>query len=165
MINQMVREVEATLKQGLYLVALNTALTFPDICGRIAYPELDGKKRRYVKWYEENIGKDERSPEDKGDFKMPYTSGEIVYALRCSLSHEGNPSIRLSDHNLASFKLLKTKNILFARASSHIGDGEQRTIEIGIWNLCFKLCCAAKSFYEENKERFNFNYTIEECLY
>ncbi len=162
MINQMIKEVEAALENGLFLVALNTALTFPDICGKVAYPDLDGKKKRYIKWFEEYIGQYEHFPADKNDSKMPYMSGEIVYALRCSLSHEGNPSIRLSDHNLASFKLLKTDNMNYAGSAGYMGEGEHRTIEIAIWNLCFKLCSLAKYYYEENKDKFKFNYTIEE---
>lgn len=34
--------------------------------------------------------------------------------------------------------------------------GERRTLEINIVNLCCKLCLVAKSYYNDNKERFDF---------
>ena len=161
MINQMIKEVELALENHLFIVALNTALTFPDVCGRVAYPDKSGKQRKYIAWYDENVGKYNRPPNQTDD-KMPYLSGEMVYALRCSLTHEGNPSIRLSDHNLVSFKLIRTDSLNYGGSASFIGDGECRTIEIGIWNLCFQLCRAAEYYYKENKDKFAFNYTIED---
>lgn len=42
------------------------------------------------------------------------------------------------------------------------GDGKTigREIEIGIENLCFRLCRTAEVYYKENKDKFKFNYTI-----
>ncbi|MCR5091912.1 MAG: hypothetical protein K6B51_04375 [Bacilli bacterium] len=162
MIDQLIKEIDDALEHGLYIVALNSALTLPDICGKVAYPKLAGKRARYIRWFEEHVGKYERSPRFKDDEKMPYMSGEIVYALRCALTHEGNPSIRLSDHNLTSFKLLRTPDYTWGGSSGYCDSNGERTIEIAIWNLCFKLCCNAKRYYEENKDKFHFNYRIED---
>ena len=53
MINQLAKEIDIAIKNELCLVALNTALTLPDICGKAEFPELDSNKatkKRYVDW-------------------------------------------------------------------------------------------------------------------
>ncbi len=50
MINQIIKEINACLKNGCYIAALTTALTLPDICGKVEYPN-DGNSSRYKKWY------------------------------------------------------------------------------------------------------------------
>ncbi len=44
MINRLVNEIEIALKNNLYMVALNTALTLPDICGKAEFPDKSNKK-------------------------------------------------------------------------------------------------------------------------
>lgn len=53
MISQLAREIDIAIKNELYLVALNTALTLPDICGKAEYSEFDSNKsakKRYIDW-------------------------------------------------------------------------------------------------------------------
>lgn len=160
MINQIVKEVEICLDNECYIAALTSALTLPDICGKAEYPK-EKTSERYIKWYHEWIGQYEKCPNDKHD--MPYPSAEIIYSLRCSLLHEGNPDVNLYKNNLTSFKLLITDNYMAGGSASiyHDSNGNHgREIEIGIKNLCFKLCRLAKIYYEENKDKFNFNYTL-----
>lgn len=76
MTQKMIDEIAVALNQGLYLVALSAALTLPDVCGKAEYPE-ERVSTRYKKWYSTFVP-DGNLPEDS------------VYALRCSLLHEGN---------------------------------------------------------------------------
>lgn len=39
MIIQLVQDIRKALENNLYFVALSSALTLPDICGKAAYPE------------------------------------------------------------------------------------------------------------------------------
>ena len=63
MIHKLIDEIEIALENNLYLVALNTALTLPDICGKAEYPQLKTAER-YKKWYDEYIGQYEQFPID-----------------------------------------------------------------------------------------------------
>lgn len=161
MINILIKEIAVALKSGLFLVALNSALTLPDICGKALYPEIKGNGVRYKKWYQEWVSQYEHSPDDS-EGSMPYASADIVWDLRCSLTHQGDATVKLGKRNLARFALLKTNNFMLTSMSSMDGNGENRTLEIGIGSLCFKLCSCAKACYEKNQEKFSFNYTIEE---
>lgn len=86
----MIDEIAVALNQGLYLVALSAALTLPDVCGKAEYPE-ERVSTRYKKWYSTFVP-DGNLPEDS------------VYALRCSLLHEGNTNAK--DKNDIKFQLM-----------------------------------------------------------
>ena len=93
MILRIIDEIEKALSHDLYFAALNLALTLPDICGKAEYPSLRSTRERYIQWYDKIVGVTEKPPRDD-EPEMPYLSGEVVYSLRCSLLHEGNPNLQ-----------------------------------------------------------------------
>lgn len=161
LINQIIKEINTCLKNGCYIAALTTALTLPDICGKVEYPK-DIPTSRYKKWYREWIGKYEKCPDDEDN--MPYQTADLIHDLRNSLLHEGNPDVNLDKNDLTSFKLLITGSYMSGGIATVHKDGDGKTIgreiEIGIENLCFRLCRTAEMYYKENKDKFKFNYTI-----
>lgn len=95
MILRIIDEIEKALNHDLYFAALNLALTLPDICGKAEYPSLRSTRERYIQWYDKIVGVTEKPPKCTEDEpEMPYLSGEVVYSLRCSLLHEGNPNLQ-----------------------------------------------------------------------
>ena len=162
MIYRMIEEINKSLENGCYLVALMSALALPDICGKVEFPEMEKQtKQRYIKWYDEHIGQYEHDPGDIEDV-MPYPDGKMIYDLRCALFHSGNPIVNLKKQNLVGFELWMTKDYMSGGGSSYCHSTGERKIEIGIWNICFKLCALAKYYYEHNKDKFHFNYTIKD---
>lgn len=159
MVNRIINEINRALDADLYLVALMAALSLPDICGSVEYPNL-GTTARYKKWYSKHIGKCECSPDDE-EHKFPYASADVIYNLRCSLVHNGNPSINYNQQNIKLFILSITKDFTHGGASICMENGE-RALEIGIRNICWKLCFLANKYYEQNKEKFKFDYTIKD---
>lgn len=91
MINELIKEINQSLDNGCVMAGLSLALTLPDICGKAIYPELKPSDR-YIKWFDEYIGQYEHD-EEHIRVGMPYLSGEIVYSLRNSILHQGNPNI------------------------------------------------------------------------
>ena len=104
MVNEIVREVNVCLDNGCCIAGLSLALTLPDICGKEYYPQL-GNKRRYIKWFNEYIGQFE-CDEEGAEVGIPYLSGELVYSLRCSLLHQGNPNIKENEFGIVYFELI-----------------------------------------------------------
>ena len=165
MVNKLIREINIALDNDLYFVALNTALTLPDICGRAEYPELRTAER-YKKWYQEYIGQYEQCPEDKdNNTGFPYLSDDVVYQLRCSILHQGNLNIEKGKTGIDKFALtIESKNefnIYFDTSSMSISVNPYKTYRVSIRRLCFILCRCAVKYYERNKQKFNFfNYKI-----
>lgn len=167
MIIRLVQDIRKALENELYFVALGSALTLPDICGKVAYPDELSSRKRYISWYDEEIGKYEKSPEDKEN--MPYLSGNVIYSLRCSLLHEDNPNVNSdslkTDLPIDHFSLVieKIKPFdMYSDSSSiaNFGDKNIREYSMNVRRICMILCNIAESFYKENKEKFHFNYEI-----
>ena len=167
MITRLVQDIRKALENDLYFAALNSALTLPDICGKAAWPAEGNNKKRYILWYDEEIGKYEKCPKDKDD--MPYLSGEIIYNLRCSLLHEGNPNVNNDNLRINQpinhFLLVieKAKPFDIYGDSSAIIDFENNPIReyrMNVRRICMILCNVAESYYKDNREKFHFNYEI-----
>ena len=82
-IQLLIEEVADCLNKGNSLAALITALTIPDICGKVLYPQSKSGER-YKKWFNEYIGNYEQSPLDKEKPK----EGECNFAFRLSASFQ-----------------------------------------------------------------------------
>ena len=167
MIERLVQEIRTALKNELYFVALSSAITLPDICGKAAYPTERSSRKRYILWYDEEIVKYEKNPEDKDD--MPYLSGEVIYSLRCSLLHEGNPNMRndslRTNQPIDHFSLVieKAKPFeIYSDASTIIQfeDEQRREYRMNVRRICMILGNVAETYYKENRDKFHFNYEI-----
>lgn len=163
MIDNIIKEINFCLDNDCFITALMATLSLPNICGAIEYPNL--QTTRYKKWYKKYIGRYEHSTL-KGFDKHPYPSADIVYDLRCSLMHNGNPSVNCKKQDLKYFKLLITKDMHYGGSSGYsrddINNTIERTLEIGIKNLCNKICDISKYYYDMNKEYFDFQYEIKD---
>lgn len=163
MINKIISDCEQALNSGLYFAALALALTLPDICGKAEYPNASNKKR-YVDWYDEHVALEHKHPKIREDSEeLPYASGEVIYALRCSVLHQGTPGIDSDKCNIARFRLIWEKEPpQYLWSSSGIAV-EERQLDLPIRTICQTILNKASSYYESNKERFNFfNYSVVE---
>lgn len=154
-------EIETCLDNRCYLAALALALTVPDICGKAEYP-LAGNGKRYRDWYQEHIGKYE-IVEDEHFSGMPYLSGDLLYQLRNSFLHSGNPNVDANDiHN----EQCKVDRFALWYGTSPMGgmssklecpNGKtQKEYIMSITVFCRKIVAVARAYYEENKGKFDF---------
>lgn len=174
MMSYLISDIDKALDAGAYMAALSLMLTLPDICASVEYGMNRGNKERYVKWYEENVGKYQNSNlyDPEIETKMPYISGEVFYQLRCSFLHQGNPNIDTTKINdpickIDSFVIIvetkKERECYVSSASVSNFSNSRRGYEMNIRHQWFILKSAVTLYYKENKERFNFfNYTIKD---
>jgi len=87
-----IRSVEIALDSKDWYGALSTALTLPDICGRLSDPTAT-TKTRYVAWFDEYMLPRYESYVGADRHHHVFLSGRDCYALRCSYLHEGGDSI------------------------------------------------------------------------
>lgn len=160
-IKLIINEVEKCQKSGCYLSALITALTIPDICGKVLYPDLKSHDR-YVKWFDKYIGNYEQSPLAKEEPKwaeMPYMTGEICFQLRCELLHEGSDDIG-KKIDVDEFLLLFGKSCRLGSSEivGEIGynpDGTEYlknkrvSFEVNVERLCNQLIWSAEAFLKK----------------
>lgn len=185
MVNRIIEEIQKSLKQENYLAALTMALTLPDICGKAAEPSL-GTGARYKKWYKDNVVLHEKTSDPhEADMPycgadMPYLSEEVIYQLRNSMLHQGNPNVDAKSIREEQCKI--DEFILFVDEPYDSGlsvvsyekelNGKKlnekklkitnRKLEVNLVLTCNRICKAAKEYYERNTKRFDFfNYTFE----
>lgn len=48
MIIRLIQDIRKALENELYFVALSSALTLPDICGKTEYPTERSSRKRYI---------------------------------------------------------------------------------------------------------------------
>lgn len=171
MVQKIIDDIRGALDHDLYYVALNAALTLPDICGKAEYLEEQYVWKRYIDWYNKEIGYTEKNPNQTTEEEMPYLSGEVMYSLRCSLLHSGVPNVDNEqlkkrgnlpiDHY--TLKIEKKKDFDIYSDSSEINTifgQHRRSYTMSIRRICGIMCVVAEQYYKDNKDKFSFNYNI-----
>ena len=170
MVQKIINDIKAALDHDLYYAALISALTLPDICGKVAFPNEKAGKR-YIDWYNQEIGYCERNPNPQIHEKMPYLSGEVMYSLRCSLLHSGIPNvdndqlIKKGELPIDFFvlKIEKQKEYNFYSDTSEVSTlagQHRRSYTMSIRRICGVLCDVAEQYYIDHKDSFSFNYNV-----
>ena len=76
----LIPQIRAASKGGLYYVALFTSLAIPDICGALESEDGVATNAKYIDWFDRHV-----APAYGGFF-----DGEACYLFRCSLLHQGS---------------------------------------------------------------------------
>lgn len=89
---ELIKSTRKCIEDKNWYGALVIAITLPDICGKLQYPDKSSGKR-YIEWFERYLGNVYSS--EMGPFreKHVFLTGEDCYALRCSYLHEGSDII------------------------------------------------------------------------
>lgn len=154
MVERLVKEIRIGLDNGCYISALTTALTLPDICGKAEYPSEKSVGKRYTQWLSDYVCTNK-------PFSIQADS-DTIYSLRCSLLHEGNPSIDKEKCKIEQFALIVRENSahipLETNCIEEMPDGSKvcRCYNINLVFLCENICEAALGYYQAHKEQFNF---------
>lgn len=171
MVNRIIKEVKLALDNECYIVALMGALTLPDICGKSAYPNLRSGER-YKKWCDEYVYSQIQHTDEDGnplDFGITELSGKVLYSLRCCLLHQGSADIEGKECEVEDFELVIQPKNDFNLYVDSVGvtwskndfEHRERHMSLQIRNICKELCDAAKLYYQNHKDEFEFiNYKI-----
>ena len=157
-----IEEVELNIVDRRWQSALALALTLPDICGGIAFPEivkhyrdgrvmLDRQKNpprdvgtQYIRWFDEYAG-DYFKLSQSGE--KPYICGERCWQLRCEYLHQNKGF--LNDENNIRFHLGLNCGMSVCQLDSMNIQENGNDIHIDIEQFCLRMCKAAKSYYDK----------------
>ena len=157
-----IEEVELNIVDRRWQSALALALTLPDICGGIAFPEivkhyrdgrvmLDRQKNptrdvgtQYIRWFDEYAG--DYFKLSQSDEK-PYICGERCWQLRCEYLHQNKGF--LNDENNIRFHLGLNCGMSVCQLDSTNVQENGIDIRIDIEQFCLRMCKAAKSYYDK----------------
>lgn len=167
-----INEIESNIIDERWQSALALALTLPDICGGVAYPDMvkkykDGRIKldkygkpirdvgaQYIQWFE-NYASDffkQNSLEE-----LPYLSGERCWQLRCEYLHQNRGFINEPETEKIQFHLgINCGSSICDLNQNYIGDNVEH-IRLDIQQLCTRLNLAAKQYYEDNYSKKDFD--------
>ena len=171
MIPTYVNDIRCSLKNKCYFSALSLALTLPDICGMAEFPNKSVTER-YIEWYDKYLGVYMTQGKDDLGGNNPWLSGEVIYNLRNTYLHQGSPGIasdkvKEEANQLDEFILMLGDGTFFQEATINIEVGIQATGKktykkkiVDVTFLCESICGVALWYYENNQEKFKFNFNI-----
>lgn len=157
-----VEEVEWNVEDSRWQSALALALTLPDICGGIAFPDLVKRYRngrivldrqknpardvggQYVGWFDTYAADFFKlSPEDT----KPYISGERCWQLRCEYLHQNKGF--LNDEKESADRFHLGVNCVGALCTLDWSGIQKETADtrIDIEQFCLRMCRAARHYY------------------
>lgn len=152
MIKQLLKEIDACIQNNCFYTALMAALTIPDACGKIEYPN-EKPSNRYKFWCRDWLGYDKRSADENNT----QISEDEIYELRCSLFHEVKFPSKFNTQPNTKFKLY-VDNPMIGSIGTIIrnfdGTVKRKEISINIKNICYLVCHSAYIFINKNKEKF-----------
>lgn len=165
-------EIERNLQDERWQSALALALTLPDICGGIEYPELvkryrDGRVmpdrngepardvgNQYVRWFDEYAAEYfKRRPDDR----VPYLTGQRCWQLRCEYLHQNRGFVNEDGSEETYFHLGINCGTSVCAETLDDSRQEKGHIRLDIQQMCFRMCVAARKYYKKNCETKDFS--------
>ncbi len=166
-----VKEIQLNIEDRRWQSALALALTIPDICGGIAFPDQykrhrDGKiildkfknpardtGGQYVRWFDEYASQYFKlSPDDESS----YICGKRCWQLRCEYLHQNKGFLNNEDDDDVRFHLgVNCGTSVCQRDLDEHSD--PLDIHIDIKEFCLRMCHAALDYYNNERESKDFD--------
>ncbi|MFA5172050.1 MAG: hypothetical protein WC426_10835 [Sulfuriferula sp.] len=128
--------------------ALSTALTLPDVCGRLENPEM-GSLARYVSWFQQWLQPEYTSIIGANNEQHVFLHGEDCYALRCSYLHEGGSNIedQRAKKALEDFHFITPKQGCLIHCNQ-----SNNTLQLQVDVFCNQIADAVDKWFESMKD-------------
>ncbi len=160
---QLIEEIEASLNTQNLRCAIGMALTLPDICGQVEYPDETQVGKRYTDWCNQYLLNQGfiTSSISTDESTQHILSGDICYKLRCAFLHSGNTDLnqRKNDH-YPFFELRISSAIdngIFVEPYTVKEKGKIIHFALDVRHLCRVLCNAAKEYYKSHEPKSDFS--------
>lgn len=139
--------IEKSLANENWYSALFLALTLPDICGKIEFPDKNSSKR-YIEWFEKYM--------TRYLINVPATD---FYALRCAILHEG------TDNIMEQEKRKVLEHYIFITKGAHLNSffdcnikGENTSfLQLNVERFCKDIGFAVQAWMDENVKNDEIN--------
>lgn len=171
MIPVYVENIKYSLQNKCFFAALSLALTLPDICGMAEFPDKS-VGGRYIEWYDKYLGMYMLRGKNHVGGDNPWLSGEVVYNLRNTYLHQGSPNVigtkvKESANQIDRFVLVLGDGTLLGDISMNMESIDMgyeklaiKGIIVDVTYLCNNICDCALWYYENNVDKFSFNFNV-----
>lgn len=158
-----VQEIEQNVADRRWQSALALALTLPDICGGIAFPEIVKKYRdgrvmldrqnnptrdvggQYIRWFDTYAAPFFKQTDNA---QRPYICGERCWQLRCEYLHQNKGFDNEDERGTTRFHLGVNCGSSVCGLDQAVIQGDSLDVRIDIEQFCLRMCRAARNYYE-----------------
>lgn len=148
-----INDIHKSLDNGIYHGALTVALTLPDICSKLQYPDMNTGER-YSHWFSKYV-KDRYTYFVGANFeKHIFLDENDAYALRCAFLHQGETNIEKQRARkvLTNFAFIQPRNGGFIHNNKF-----NSTLQLQIDIFCLDIVSGVKRWLEDNKNSEEIN--------
>lgn len=159
-----IEEIKRALEHDCPYCALALALTLPDICSKVAFPDKtapEDRAKRYRDWFDKYVSNRFLKKSIPGMQKeITYINGYAAYLLRCAFLHNGNYDLLSMNPKIKIKKFIPfytNDSSLFAGMIYSLDTDDNIEIEVDIKSLCMMICIAAKDYYNSIEDKSLFS--------
>ena len=150
---QILKEIEVALNSKLYLIALQTCLTLPDICGSIQSDSGKTTKNKYLHWYDEYV---------RPNVDLLLQSSDC-YLFRCSMLHQGSTFSSPKKNQVASYTRIifigpDDQRITIHNCTLIDESKDDKTLIIDLHTFCLGMISSVRKWQKKMIETQNANY-------
>jgi hypothetical protein len=140
-----VRDIHCAVDAGAVYSALALALTIPDICGAIEYPNEAAANKRYRDWFNAWCG-----------FQQSQMTAADCWALRCTYLHLAREQFEGGAATFAAlariqFTAGKAGGVWSSRFVGPASAGEKPAVQIPVETFCRDMGATALGWFEKQK--------------
>jgi len=164
----LINEIELCIQNNCLRCALGMALTLPDICAHVEYPNENSSDKRYIDWCEKYLFNQGFYPTHVVDNSKPPEQWEKVreiepkmcYKLRCAFLHSGNLELnqrKNDNYPIFDLKITSEKEEgIYIDSIMSIDQNKliRKTVDCRL--LTRVLCNAAKEYYNNSTKKDHF---------
>jgi hypothetical protein len=137
-VRDLLQQIEGGLQANLYYLSLIAALSIPDMCAALSWPDGQTTGARYAEWFDQNV-----APKYHGNL-----DGQTCYQFRCSLLHQGTTQHPMSKYSRIIF--LEPSNNVFH--NNVINDA----LNIDVRLFCRDIIASASAWLTANEHTPNY---------
>lgn len=152
-ISAYINDIHKSLDNGIYHGALTIALTLPDICSKLQYPDTNTGVR-YPDWFASYVKDRYTSFIGPDTVKHVFLDENDAYALRCAFLHQGETNIEKQRARkvLTNFVFIPPLNGNFIHCNK-----SNSTLQLQKDIFCLDIISGVKQWLKDNKESEDIN--------
>jgi hypothetical protein len=141
----LLNQIETAANSGLSVLALQGALSVPDICGALEDVSGQASGKRYIAWFDSNLGSKYQAMIGPSSGKHTvFLDGATTYHFRCSFVHQGKTNHPKSKYSKIVF-------IVSPKVYMHNCIVAQTILAIDVKLFCIDVVLAARTWFAKNQ--------------
>lgn len=159
--DELLKQIESCLERELFIVALHSTLTIPDICGALESTDGISTKEKYKTWFDNNLVK--ISPDKYGS--NTNFSADDCYNYRCAILHLGKTNNgKIPFKKILFLEKPKTSGIESLHMVNVGSETVNKSLLINIEAFCRDMINAVNKWTQNNQDNKFYTKNVSDSI-